>query len=215
MSAALTTTTSAPVGAEFTGRARQFRAAIDAEDTRLPGIVTTIMRPLKARFERGKRTHREARLIDAARAWRRQIPTQGRLDLKVERDKATLKIREWRASAGTFRFCAWPDKSREPDIGIVSLMLDIGPGHLECRTEELASISLHAIARWQQRSFNVVDDALRADLLAIAREHTGILAGEWSDFRIAAAQGEWVGGVVRMERDGVSKPLLSIRSFLN
>jgi hypothetical protein len=56
MSAALATTTSSPVGAEFVGKARQFRAAIDAEDARLPGIVAAIMRPLKARFERGKRT---------------------------------------------------------------------------------------------------------------------------------------------------------------
>ena len=189
LSAALATTTSAPVGAEFTGRARQFRAAIDGEDARIPGIVAAIMRPLKARFERGKRTHREARLIDAARAWRRQIPTQGRLDLAVERDKTVLKIREWRVSAGTFRFCAWPDKGREPDIGIVSLTLDVGPGLLVSATQELASISLHALGRWHQRSFNVGDDALRCDLLAIAREHAGILAGEWSDFRIAAAQG--------------------------
>jgi hypothetical protein len=118
-------------------------------------------------------------------------------------------------SAGTFRFCAWLDKSREPDIGLVSLMLDVGPGHLECRTEELASISLHAIARWQQRSFNVGDDALRCDLLAIAREHASLLAGEWADFRVPCAEGAWVGAVVRMERDGVSKPILSIRSFLN
>ena len=206
-----------PVSAEFTGLARRFRSVIDAEDSQMAAIVTAIRAPLVERFQRGKRTIRPETLADIARRWRVRIPQAGRLDLRIERGAGSLVICETRASAGSFRFVAWGTDAREPDIGIIEMMLDVKPGHWECRLPLLASVSMHALGRWHQRNFATDDDALRADLREIAVQHAAIMAGRWDiGFSIECNSGRWVGEVVKTtDREGHAMPLLSIRSFLN
>jgi hypothetical protein len=79
-----------------------------------------------------------------------------------------------------------------------------------------ASVALHALARWYQRSFDASLDALRADLLAIARAHDAILAGPWDrGFAVPTGAGRWVGEIVRVDGKGGPQTVSSVRSFLS
>lgn len=94
-----------PVPFEFTGLARLFRDRVGAEDDSIGRAVMQIMAPLTRRRARSK-TFRPADLIDAERQFR-QLPSAGRLSLKIDRDKHGLRIEELRCASGRVRFCSW------------------------------------------------------------------------------------------------------------
>jgi hypothetical protein len=206
------------VGAEFCGLARRYRTGIEREDEAMLAILRRITQPLKARLASGKANFRPDMLVDLERAWRTQIPTAGRLSLTVKRTDGGLTIEETRVTSGEFRFAAWIGEAREPDLGLVLVSLIVRPGRVELTTPALASIGLHAVARWYQRALDVSDARLRNDLLAIARARAGILdAPQWGEFAVlATAGGKWVGQVCRrLQRNCTPEPMLGIRSFIS
>lgn len=181
-------------------------------------VVDDITRSLRARLERDKPTFRDAQLIDIARQWKTAIPTFGRITLDVERGKGTLRIREQRVCSGRFRFCRWGEDTKgEPDIGLTTVELLVCPRHAEVPpTVPMASIGLHAVGRFFQRSFETTSDALSADLTEIVRRHKAILDGPWTQgFAVETVNGRWLGEIALTEVAGQSLPMLSVRTFVD
>jgi hypothetical protein len=192
---------------EFVGRARTFRARVGAEDDAIGRAVLEIMRPLQARRRRSK-TFRPADLVDAERQFR-QLPSAGRLSLKVERDKTGLRIEELRCASGKIRFAEWQNGATDPDIGIMRIALEAtswGPAFVA--GDLIASLSLHALARRYQRGFRTDDAAIMSELKAMALCHADIVETR-GDFAVGGSGGNWVGEVGLRD----SMPVLAVRSF--
>jgi hypothetical protein len=166
------------------------------------------MAPLEARRRRSA-IFRADQLIDAERAYR-QIPSAGRLSLKIDRDKTGLRIEEYRAAAGMVRFCGWSDSSAfDSDIGIVWVELTaVSWGRCCVSGGIVVSVSLHALSRRMQRGFDTSDAAILSELRAIAAMHPTIVES-LGDFSIGGDGGRWCGEV---GKNG-SVPLLAIRTF--
>ena len=199
------------VPAEFVGKARAFRARIGAEDAVVGQTIQRIVAPLEARRRR-KATFRAEQLIDAERAFRR-VPAAGRLTLNIERDKHGLRIEEFRAAAGDFRFCSWADGATDPDVGVVKVVLQATSwGAVGATSNIVASVSLHALARRFQRGFNISDEAILGELRGLALRHAEIIEA-LGEFSIACDGGSWVGEVAKAEIAGVSVAMLAVRTF--
>ena len=200
------------VPAEFIGRARAFRARIGAEDAEVGQTIQRIVAPLIAR-RRHKQTFRPEHLIVAERQFRLQVPAAARLTLKIERDRHGLRIEEFRAAAGEFRFCSWNSDAVDADVGVVRVVLDATAWQpLSFSGTIVVSVSLHALARRYQRGFDTTDDAILAELRDMALRHAGIVEA-WGDFSIACDGGSWVGEVAKVEIGEGSAPMLAVRTF--
>jgi hypothetical protein len=184
-----------------------FRDRVGAEDDAIGQAVLQIMAPLTRR-RRKSRTFRSADLIDAERQYR-QLPSAGRLSLKVERDKHGLRIEELRVAAGRVRFCSWAGDASDPDIGVMRIELQATSwGQCYVVGDLVASISLHALGRRFQRGFRTDDESILSELKALALCHADIVE-TLGDFSIAGDGGTWVGEIGL--RDAM--PVMAIRSF--
>ena len=198
---------SSPVAFEFLGKARMFRDRVGAEDDAIGRAVMRIMAPLARRRARSK-TFRPGDLIDAERQFR-QLPSAGRLSLKVERSKTGLKITELRCASGKIRFAEWQNGATDPDVGIMKIDLQaISWGAAFVSGDLVASLSLHALARRYQRGFRTDDETIMAELKALAMLHDDIIQTP-GEFSIGGNGGNWVGEVGL--RDGMR--VLAVRSF--
>jgi hypothetical protein len=196
------------VPAEFVGLARAFRARIGAEA--VGRSILDIMRPLQAR-RRKSATFRPADLQDAERQFR-NLPSAGRLTLKIDRDRKGLLIEEIRAASGQFRFCEWADDAMDLDVGIVQVSLEaVSWGRIGAFANIIVSVSLHALARRYQRGFDTGDGAILAELKALALRHAEI-ADSMTDFAVPGDGGSWAGEVCKKADDLL--PTLAIRSFI-
>jgi hypothetical protein len=162
------------VPSEFVGRARALRARIGAEDDAVGPAISGVMLPLEAR-RRKSAIFRQDQLIDAARAYR-QIPSAGRLSLKIGRDKTGLRIEEYRAAAGVVRFVEWDDGAFDSDIGVVRVELTaVSWGRCCVSGGIVVSMSLHALSRRMQRGFDTSDAAIMSELRQIAAMYPTIV----------------------------------------
>jgi hypothetical protein len=199
------------VPSEFVGLARAFRARIGAEDDAVGRGVLEIMKPLHARRRRSA-TFRPADLQDAERQFR-NLPSAGRLTLKIDRDRKGLLIEEIRAASGKMRFCEWADDAADLDIGINLISLEaVSWGRIGAFANIVCSVSLHALARRMQRGFNNTDAAILSEMKQLALLYPTIIDA-MGDFSIGGDGGRWVGEVARTTTGGESVPALAIRSF--
>lgn len=208
-----------PPAAEFIGRARAFRAVVDAEHERRNALIESIVAPLQARIRGKKPGFRQDSLITAARRWQREVPPAGRLALTIDLRDGELHVRELRADAGKLQHAEWAQGEREPDLGIVETKLTATPGNFGWSYTVLASVGLHACARRFERSRDQSHDGMRADLLAIAMAHPRLIDDPAIIFSIDAGDGRWVGRtmlttLVSGLDDGKEQPTLGVRSFL-
>jgi hypothetical protein len=198
---------SSPGPFEFLGKARMFRDRVGAEDDGVGRAVLAIMAPL-ARRRLKSRIFRPGDLIDAERQFR-NLPSAGRLSLKIERDKHGLRIEELRCAAGKIRFAEWANDASDLDIGIMRIELTaVSWGPAFVGGDLVASLSLHALARRYQRGFNTSDETILLELKALAMCHADVVQTP-GDFAIGGSGGNWVGAIGL--RDGM--PVMAVRSF--
>ena len=200
---------------EFVGRGRQFRAKIDAEDSKVQPVITSILSPLRQRLQRGgSPAFRPDTLITASRRYERELPAFGRLSLSIERTRSELVIVESRCSAGRFHHKSWFEGAMEPDILISQIKVIARTGHFEISAKPLASVALHTLSRWFQRNFDTSESTLRADLREIVRHHADIVRPGKGRFFIAAGDGHWRGSVESTLISSKTLKLLCVRSFV-
>jgi hypothetical protein len=187
----------ARVPVEFIGLARAFRARI-AGPPRIDLLRRVRPRPGFQPMPR------HAYLRRLAAEWRAQ-PHPGRLALLAEFDDGRLHVAELRAAPAKMRFAAAGFEELAITIGFhVVTML---PPKFREMSAIVADIGLHALARRYQRVADNSDEAMRADLAALAPKWRDT-AGE---FRIPAPSGgEWIGAVTTVR----GSPVLAVRTFV-
>jgi hypothetical protein len=182
------------VPVEFIGLARQFRNKVVAEEQAFLADIGPMVAPLRPR-PRFRPVPRQALLKILGRAWRDSEPL-GRLDLVVKYVKPRLDLIDIRAVPAKVYCESWPGDD-EPALAIIVDHLGIAPpAPLRESSTMLASLGLHALARRFQRGADRSDDAVKADLLALAHAAPDAVI-DGGEFEIATPSGgRWVGAVV-------------------
>jgi hypothetical protein len=201
------------VGAEFVGRARTFRRAMTAADDIAVPVIDRLTARLLARHRRNP-TPRPAMLIDVTRDWHALVPAAGRVALSIEQSNKALRIVELRAQSAKFRFVDWAADAAERGVAVFAFELVTSPWQFYFDARPIASISLHALARRIQRSFDATDAGMLADMRSLAMQYDD-LTRQGGDFAVAAGDGRWVGCVTEIEDRGSPALILAVRSFIS
>jgi hypothetical protein len=179
---------------EFVGLARQFRSRVVAAERAFVDDIEPMVAPLRPR-ERFTPVPRQVVVRILGRTWRYRGPL-GRLDLVARYDNPRLDLIDIRLADAKVICDAWVGDD-EPALAVVLHHVGIAPpAPLRESATMLASLGLHALARRYQRGADRSDDAIKADLLALAHAAPGAVI-DGGGFEIATPSGGcWIGAVV-------------------
>ncbi len=153
-------------------------------------MATRIGKALRTPLAQNK-VVKPADFAEAARRWRDELPTAGRLQLEIDLSQRNLTIRELRVS--TTRQSIPTKWTTEEDALAVSVHFIAAKrrASFECKRQLIATVSLHALTRRMQRAFDCSDEAIRDDLIALAvHSAKNDLTGR---FIIPVPDGAWAG----------------------
>jgi len=178
-----------PVGAEWTGLARQLHRRItkaypDAEAHREALIAP--FRPRPGFQPIPKHTHLK-RLANKLRA-----PSLCRLRAVARFEPGELRVVEVWSIPARLEHETWTED--EPALALLLRAVTINPPAFAESNVRFAGIGLHALSRRYQRGAPRTDRAVLADLLALARGYPAAVAAG-GEFAIPAAAGCWIGAV--------------------
>lgn len=196
---------------EFVGKARDLRRVLSAEDAVVWKEMSRITVPF-ASVGRGT-VPRPAMLERAAIAWQERVPKAGRLGLTIKRTRTTLVIDELRLVSADARFAEWDEDVREPGFSVSATRLEVAPPRFRFDPVILAGVSLHAVARWFQRSFTCTHAALLSDLRVLALAATDERLAAGGAFEVPAGDGRWSGVVMSNMEDAAAR-FLAARTFV-
>jgi hypothetical protein len=194
-----------PVPAEFVGRARAFRNRILADDDQVGAAIGAIIAYARNVLRR-RHSYRLEHFQHLERAWRLTIPNTGRLAFAAERGKDSLTIVDTRICASVFHKGTWENHFGEHSLALILYSGRFTSGHLDIESVLVSAVSLHALARRFQRSFDCSDQAVLRDLSLISLNVEGLL--NTSLFRQPAGDGAWHGETVTVRT--CEKPAQSI-----
>jgi hypothetical protein len=150
-----------------------------------------------------------------------EMPTTGRLgERKIRKSRRDITISEARLCAGHFRRRAWDEGIIKPGMAIAFIELEVAEAVCSLTVDIVVLLSLHALARWFQRSLDNSQAALVTDLAALASAYGGILTDHERTleprFRVPVAGGAWVGEVSRRYSEATLKEerVASVATFL-
>jgi len=186
----------------YVGLARAFRGRIEAAVTVAIKIVRDTSQQLIARQRRHPVQRRDT-LASIARAWRDKVPAFGRANQEIR-----LEGKE----------ADWDEDAREPGLSVVRITPAIAPHEkLALGMHMLCAASLHALARRYQRGRPTTDDAIIADLHALAAAHERLRGlPEGDGFAVDVASGQWLGNAldVRSHYSGRVERVPNVRTFV-
>lgn len=146
-----------------------------------------------------------------ARNWQR-LPRAGALRRAVKRDAdGGLQAIEARVVASRVALGHWEVGGDELAISIIVGTVIIGPRRYDEAAATLATVGMHALARYFERSGDGSDAATERDLRVLLHAYPATVetAGE---FRIpTAAAGAWAGAVMMAQAD--AQPVMAVRTF--
>lgn len=200
------------VPAEFAGHARVFRNRILANDDRVGpaiGAITAYARDVLRR----RHTYRPEHFKHLERAWRLTIPDMGRLAYAAKQGRDSLTIADTRICSSTFHKAAWMSDFGEHSLTLIIYSGRFTSGHIDIESVPLSTVSLHALARRFQRSFDSSDQAVLRDLSLISRNANDLL--NTSSFRQPAGDGAWHGETVTVATcEKPAQRILATRTFI-
>jgi hypothetical protein len=196
---------------EFTGMARAFRARIMESDLALQPAMSEIAAYANEIIQR-RRTYRPEHFAGIERQWRLTIPETGRIGYATERTKDSLTIADIRLFSSCFRRLSWHDDAYENSLSMMIYSGRFMPGQANIKSLPLSAISLHALARRYQRSFDNADIAVFRDLSYIALNVKGLLG--LPSFRQPAGNGAWLGDTVLATYHDIEQRILATRTFI-
>ena len=201
----------APIGAAHWDLARDLRRRIAADEESYLRAVDAISQPVIERLRRYPgRSLRPAMLADFVQQWISTEHRLYRLDLhaKLERVRATLTER--RLCASTVRRVDDP-LSSEDDIAANEIELIVDRADVRLQSRCVCTFSLHAVARYMQRTGTADEEALLRDMDLVAQvDRSRLVSG--AGFKVAtdADGGGWRGRAIL--QDGL--PVLAVRTWL-
>lgn len=200
--------------AEFVGRARQFRTWVTASAEASGSIMQAIGRDAFTAWRRRKPGSglRDDMLLQLEQRWR-GIPSPGGISQTCSRERHGIVLSDTRIRPEIMISEAWADGGKEPAITVVVTTLEVSRRRAATTSTTLASFSLHAMARFYQKSFAPTDEALREDIAAIAAA-APILTETEGRFDLPTGHGTWF-GVTADFKDiyGRSAPTANVRTF--
>lgn len=197
-----------PVGAEWTGRARQLLRDVDAAEPATDACLAGLVERIGQRL-RHKPTLRKDMLTTLIRDWRNAPELQR---FRVAFVQSPEEIFEDQLTGAQMRpafDAAWRQDVWEPRLLVERLSLQLGKRSTWIDQHVVAAVSLHALARWYQRNPDTSEAALLRDLalLSAAQETT-------SPFTVATSHGRWVGELIALRQDDQMRAIHSARTFL-
>jgi hypothetical protein len=182
-------------------------------------IATTnrLTAPILDRLRRfPHRSLRPEMLAAFVQGWRFMAARDFRLDLTAKLARHAASLTEIRLVAGEMKRPDNPDwEGVEHDIAATRITASIDGCRIRMTGETLCSFSLHALARRFQRGADGSEAAVLFDCLTAAQiDPATLLAG---GYRVVtdASGGGWRGrSALQCERDGKTRRILSIRTWL-
>jgi hypothetical protein len=197
---------------EFAGQARDFRNRILACDNRVGPAIDAITGYARDVVRR-RYTYRPEHLKHLERAWRLTIPAMGRLAFASQRTKDSLLIDDTRICSSTFHKGVWQNDFGEHSLALIVYSGRFTRGHIDIESVPLSAISLHALARRFQRSFDSSDQAVLRDLLVLSSNAEELL--NTTTFCQPAGDGAWHGECVAVATtERISQRILATRTFI-
>lgn len=190
------------VPVEYLGRARALRRRLGAVAPLVRDDVRGILRPLMLRNEGGGRLP-YITMGEAAAAWRALPQRFGQIGRDAARVSGGFDLTMIEMAASAWSFPEWRS-AVERGISIRRILVRVRRGGADLDVRTIASVGLHALARRYQRTRAADDDAVLADLAALA-EH----ASEEDEFRCTVPTGEWIGNLAAAG----GRPVLLARTF--
>jgi hypothetical protein len=158
----------AGVGAEWIGRARDFRNRVAAENDRYLEASWRMVEPISARLKRfPTRCLRDAMMRDFERQWRQHMPQEFSVDLTTEWRRHGVTITERRIAAAEFHDDGWRDGYSEPEVSLGDVMVELGRAVARVTFHTRAIVSLHALTERYRHGWEIDDAALISDIVVL------------------------------------------------
>jgi hypothetical protein len=173
------------VPAQYLGAARQYRRDVRAEDHAFDAALAALIKPLSYRLQRHPRL-RWGHVLDTERRYRATIPQKFRIgDLTVHRDRAAFNVTERRVAVSWIANPkVWGEDYHELGVSLCTFTLSVRDGKLRQEWMPHASLSLHSLARWFERSRYASPEALLADIAVL-------IDADMSSGQIPTPDGMW------------------------
>jgi hypothetical protein len=155
-----------PVSPEFKGQARSWLSKLDADNASFDSLADALARTVREPIKRGKIATPEM-LQELARRWRDELPTEGRLQLEIDISQRCLAIRDLRI-ARSEQFLGHWTHGEDALVIFIACVTAKRRSYFTFQRHLCATVGLHALSRRFQRAFDCSDEAIRADLIALA-----------------------------------------------
>ena len=158
------------ISTEAGGRARDFSRRVARDNDQFVTLIQAMWRPIKERHARhpGCKLRRE-QLAELGRRWRNDAPKHLRISFAVHVNGSKGSITERRLGIGRIERIDDPEWTAQEDgVWVVEARFVAGNDGARSHHVLLANFSLHAIARWYQRSGKSSDAELMADMNVVA-----------------------------------------------
>jgi hypothetical protein len=209
----------APVrlSAECVGRARDFIRRVTAEEAQFLRQYIALLRPAKERHARypGRKIRPEM-LAELGRRWRYQLPAKFRISFLAHTTNAKGSIIERRLGIGHMERVDDPDwTGHEDGVWIIEARFIAGNDGARSHHVLLANFSLHAIARWYQRSGRAGDAELMDAMSVVANLDLAKLEGG-GGMKITTDTdgGGWRGQPAMVEDGEMKHQVVTVRTWL-
>jgi hypothetical protein len=144
------------------------------------------------------------------RAWAETVPATFRVGrARVAHVRTEFAIREQRISTSWLHNDDSNNDSRERGLSVCTVLFAVHKGALTVRRTPIACISLHALARWIERS-------AERDHAALVRDLAVLVESNAASERVDTPGGFWLGAVIEALNDAEQKGCLirNVRTWL-
>lgn len=205
-----------PIGAEFWGKARDFRRRVLAEDIAFGQALDVMVKPIVERLRRyPDRALRPGTLTQLIQDWRFTEHRDFRIDLDAKLERKRALLTERRVVSGQMTRYGWT--GYDDDIAVNAFGILVDRSEVQLRSKTLCTFSLHSIARRLQRGRDGSDEALLYDLSLVANiDETKLDAPGGFKVRTDSEGGGWRGRSVMHSSNGAEPVrILSVRTWMN
>ena len=161
-------------------------------------------------YRRRNKCLRPEQLLQIEQAWR-VIPSLDCSGLSIVRDRKNMIINDIRLSGAICTNSMWEPGATKAAIYLIQSTMSLTKLTAAITTSTLAAISLHALARWYERSRPQSDAGLMQDLTILAAAAPAVLASGQPTFLIPTPHcGKWLGSADAMS---TGERLCNVRTF--
>jgi hypothetical protein len=138
----------------------------------------------------------------------------------MQLSRKELHIREVRLGGGSWQHDPKDERRNEPGVAVLLVELHVATGTCQLMVDTAAMVPLHALGRWHQRSLDIREATLLADLGRLAADYGSILdqvaVSSDPSFFCPTSNGRWAGAVAQRlsEATGRQERVLNVRTFL-